>query len=328
MHWLKPSLLGMAAAVLATSLPATAKEKISLSYLIDPVYEAVIWPLKNGKVASDTVKLEPKALSIVALIQAVGSKTFDISMAAVAGIPPAKARGLDLVVVATGYRAHPKGGGYDIFVRSDSPLKSIDQLKGKTLGSYALRATATTHLRIALAKKHGANVAINGGDYKWVEMPSAALPGALLSGRVDAATLLNTQAWKAGKDPQFRTLIRLGRDVHEVFGGPPASAIFVSYPEKLAARPAVFKEALRMLKASADYTKSHKDEVYAAVAKATGTETALFEFFYETYAQVPMAVSAADVASMNRLWEYTKEMGLIKSYPKAESVIWDGAIRE
>ena len=87
----------------------------------------------------------------------------------------------------------------------------------------------------------------------------------------------NTQAWKAGKDPNFRTLIRLGRDVHEVFGGPPASAIFVSYPEKLAERPAVFKEALRMLKASADYTKSHKDEVYAAVAKATGTETALFE---------------------------------------------------
>ena len=41
-----------------------------------------------------------------------------------------------------------------------------------------------------------------------------------------------------------------------------------------------------------------------------------------------MAVSDADVASMNRLWEYTKEMGLIKSYPKAESVIWDGAIRE
>ena len=142
------------------------------------------------------------------------------------------------------------------------------------------------------------------------------LPGALLSGRVDAATLLNTQAWKAGKDPKFRTLIRLGRDVHEVFGGPPASAIFVSYPEKLAARPAVFKEALRMLKASADYTKSHKDEVYAAVAKATGTETALFEFFYETYAQVPMAVSAADVASMNRLWKYTKEMGTHQKLPK------------
>ena len=79
MHWLKPSLPGIAAAILATSLPATAKEKVSLSYLIDPVYEAVIWPLKNGKVASDTVEIEPKALGIVALIQAVGSKTFDIS---------------------------------------------------------------------------------------------------------------------------------------------------------------------------------------------------------------------------------------------------------
>jgi len=317
-------LTGMA----VSGFACAQKEKISFAYLIDPAYQASLWPLQTGKVTSDTLDVELKPIDITAMLQATGAKSFDAIMTAAAGLPLAKSRGLDLLVIATAYRAHPNGGGYDIFVRSDSPARTLADLKGKTVGNYALQATATTHLRIALWKKHGINVAYSGGDYNWVEMPSAALPGALLSGRIDAATLLNTQAWLAEREPKFRVLQRLGPDVREVFDGPPAAAVHVSYPEKLAARPAAFREFGRLLKASVDYMHANRDAVFAAMAAQSKTDPALFRYFYDGYAQVPMAVSDGDIVSMGKLWAFSRELGLIQSFPDPKSVIWSGAIRE
>lgn len=322
------SMVVLLAGAMAAGAASAQKEKISFAYLVDPVYQAALWPLQTGKVASDVVEVELKPIDITAALQATPAKSYDAIMTAVAGIPVAKSRGLDLVVIATAYRAHPKGGGYDIFVRSDSPLRTLADLKGKTLGNFALQATVTTQMRIALWRKHGVNTAYSGGDYNWVEMPSAALPGALLSGRIDAATLLNTQAWLAENDSKFRVLQRLGLDVREVFEGPPAAAVHVSYPEKLAARPAAYREFGRLLKASVDYMHANRESVFAAMAAQTKTDPALFRYFYDGYAQVPMAVSNSDIVSFEKLWSFSKEMGLIKSYPDPSSVIWSGAIRE
>lgn len=313
---------------LCLSLSAAAKERVTFGYLADPVYEVAVWPLRHGKVPSNLVEVDAKPLEIQASLQATAAKSYDVIMTSAAGLPLAKIRGLDLLIFATAYRAHPKGGGYDIFVKSDSPIKTLADLKGKTIGNYALAATATTHLRIALWKKHGANIAYNGGDYHWVEMPGSALPGALLSGRVDAATLLNTQAYLAESNKEFRVLIRLGKDVNDIFGGPPATAIHVTYPEKVAAKGPALREFARMLKASVDYSMSHQDEVFAAVAAETKVDPGLFRYFYGGYAQVPMAVSEADIASLDRLWALSKELGLIPSYPEAKSVVWEGAVRE
>ena len=130
---------------------AQAKQKITYAYLLDPAYDAVTWAMSNGKVASDLITVEARGLAIPQLIQATSAKQYDVIMTAVIAIPPAAARGLELKVLSTALQQSPAGEGGGVWVKSDSPIRSPKELKGKTLGSYALRSTGYTQVRFALA---------------------------------------------------------------------------------------------------------------------------------------------------------------------------------
>ena len=147
---------------------ATAKEKISYAYLLDPSMEGVFHGIKSGVVKSDKISIEFHPLAIPALIQSTPAKRFDVIMNAVMAIPYAKAKGLDLVVLSTAMRASPTGEGSAIWVKKDSPYKTINDLKGKKMGNYALKSTGTTWIRIALFKKYGVNVSYKNGDFNWI----------------------------------------------------------------------------------------------------------------------------------------------------------------
>jgi NitT/TauT family transport system substrate-binding protein len=320
----------LAVALLATlAAPASAKEKVTFAYLLDPAYDAVMWPLKTGKVTSDTVDVETKSLDIPALLQVTGAKSYDVVMTAAIGVPAAKARGLDLTIMAAALRNHPGGSkGSDVYVKADSPIKSIEDLKGKTIGNYSLPSTGTTLMRLALWKQHGMNVSYDGGDMKWVEMPASALPGALITGRVDAATLSHSQAYLAENSKDFRLLIRLNADVNKTVGGPAISAVIVGYPEKLAARPEAYKEFMRVVKASSDYTRTHVPEVSEAMSKETKIDAEFFQSWIKDYFEAPMVLTASDEQVIGKLWELSKELGVIKSYPEVSSVVWKDAQRQ
>jgi NitT/TauT family transport system substrate-binding protein len=237
-------------------------------------------------------------------------------------------RGLQLRLVATGLRYHQDGDGADVWVKADSPIKSVADLKGKTIGAYSLRSTGITLLRIALWKKYGLDVALDGGDMKWVEMPAPQLPAALASNNVAAATLIHSQAYKAAQGKDFRSLVRTVPATNEVLGGRAVSAVHVGYPEKLAAKPAQFKEMARLLKASVDYTLKNQAEVFAAVGRETNTELEFFRTWFTRFSEAPMAISDGDLRAIQRVWEIGKEMGLVRTVPTATELVWDGAIRE
>src|SRR6476619_6406476 len=136
---------------------AQTKDKVTYAYLLDPDYDAVIWAMSNGKIASDRITVEARGLAIPQLIQATSAKQYDVIMTAVIAIPPAAARGLELRVLSTALQQSAAGEGAGVWVKSDSPIKSPQELKGKTLGSYALRSTGYTQVRLALIKKYGLN---------------------------------------------------------------------------------------------------------------------------------------------------------------------------
>jgi NitT/TauT family transport system substrate-binding protein len=325
---LRTALLASAFAALLVT-PAAAKDTISFAYLLDPAYDAVVWPLTHGKVTSETVDVHVKSLDIPALLQATGAKTYDVIMTAAIGVPQAKSRGLELSIMATALRNHAQGGkGGAIYVKADSPYKTMQDLKGKTLATQSMPSTGTTLMRIGLWKTYGMNVSFDGGDLRWVEVPATAMPGALLTGRIDAASLTHSEAYNASRSKEFRIVASLDDAINKAIGEPAVVAILAGYPEKLAAKPAAYKEFARMVKASADYTRAHVDEVAAALSKDTKMEPAFFSDWLNHYTQVPMVVSADDVKAIQRLWELSQELGIIKEYPPAESMIWKDAIRE
>jgi NitT/TauT family transport system substrate-binding protein len=325
---LRTALLASAFAALLAA-PATAKDTISFAYLLDPAYDAVVWPLTHGKVTSETVDVHVKSLDIPALLQATGAKTYDVIMTAAIGVPQAKSRGLELSIMATALRNHAQGGkGGAIYVKADSPYKTMQDLKGKTLATQSMPSTGTTLMRIGLWKTYGMNVSFDGGDLRWVEVPATAMPGALLTGRIDAASLTHSEAYNASRSKEFRIVASLDDAINKAIGEPAVVAILAGYPEKLAAKPAAYKEFARMVKASADYTRAHVDEVAGALSKETKMDPSFFSDWLNEYTEVPMAVSDNDVKAIQRLWELSKELNIIKEYPSAESMIWKDAIRQ
>ena len=322
------NILTAALAAFAVSTHANAEETITVAHLLDPSHDAAFWAISHGKVSEPGIRIEAKGLAIPALIQSTVSKKYDVIQTAVMAIPRAKSKGLDLEVLATGLRSHNKAHSGDVWVKQDSPIRNADDLKGRKIGVYSLQSTGITLIRIALWTKYGHNVSFQGGDSEWVQVPAPSIPAALASDRIDAGTLIHAQAYKAIRSGEFRSVVPAAKDNVEIFGMPTVAAVYVGYPDKLAARPEAFKAFTRLFKASVQYALDHPDEVFTAVGEEKDIDPAFFTEWFATFSQIPAAVSEGDVLAMQKVWEFSKEMGILEEYPNAADVIWEHAIRE
>ena len=275
------------------SLPA-----LTLRRAIVICYDAVVWAIKNGRVKSDLIDVETTGVTIPTLLQATSTKQYDVVMTAVVGVPAAAARGLELRIMSAALYTSPAGEGGGVWVKKGSPIKTAADLKGKTLASYGLRATGYMFVREAIAKKYGLNMALDGGDVRQVEVQAPNLPAALATNQADAAALIHSQAWRALQTGDFVNICETGVILNEIHGRL-VSAVNVSYPEKLAARPEAFREFSRMLKASSDYALANRDEVF-------GPEHA-------------KAVTTA--------WNIGVSMNMIPSVPNVSALTWDQALK-
>jgi NitT/TauT family transport system substrate-binding protein len=319
--------LATIAALLLFATPALAKDKIVFAYLIDPSHELMMYGIKTGKITSDKVDLEVKALDINTLIQGSGAKRFDIVETAATAVPRSIQAGLDIRVIGTALRAQT-GHGQDVFVRADGPIKTPQDLKGKTLATTSIGSTGFTLIRIALWKELGFNMGTN-PDMQFVEMPSAGIPGAVLTGKVDSGTVALSNAYIMSHSPEFRSIVSTQMINYHAFGEiKPVSAVLAAYPERLAAHPEAYRAALQMLVASRQYALDHHDEVFSAVAKQEHMEVGFFDTWLKEYSDFPVVVSSDDVKALDKLWAFSKELGLLtKDPPAAASVVWSGALR-
>jgi NitT/TauT family transport system substrate-binding protein len=320
-------LLTLAAAAMALlALPAQAQQTIRFGYLADPSHEAVLWAVRNGKVTSDKVKIEATPLDISALIQATAARTYDVVQTAAMAVPRARERGLDLRIIGTGLRNHASGEGAGIWVRKDSPIQSVKDLKGKRLAVYSIGSAGVTLIRIALAEVHGYNVALRGGDIEFVEMPAPAMPAALAGGRVDAATLIHAQAYQAMQSGEFRPIAQTAQDISQRFGVRGVSAVLAGYGEKLETAPDTYAEFLRVLEASMEYARKNPDEVFPAVGKQTNTDPEFFKAWFTRFTEFPVRITEQDVKAVDMLWNQAVKLGLLEKAPPVQETIWAKAL--
>ena len=323
-------ILRLAAVPLVLSAPwvarAQAKPKVTYAYLLDPVYDSVVWAIRKGRVKSDLIDVEATGANIPTLLQATATKQFDVVMTAVIGVPAAAARGLDLRIMSTALYGAAAGEGGGVWVKKDSPIKSPADLKGKTLASYALRSAGYMFVREAMAKKFGLNMALEGGDIRQVEVVAPNLPAALATGQADAAALIHSQAFRAKLSGEFVNICETGTIINETYGRP-VSAVNVGYPDRLAARPAEFKEFARMIKESVAYALANRDEVFNDLAKQANIDRSFFDWWFDRATEVPGTFTDAHAAAVTKAWEIAKGYGMIQSVPDVKQVIWDQAIR-
>ena len=325
-RWLLQAITGVAALLAAGA--AHAQTVVKFGYLADPSHEAVIWALKNGKVKSDKVQVEATPLDISALIQATAARTYDVVQTAAVAVPRARERGLDLRIIGTALRYHASGEGAGIWVPKNSPIKSVADLKGKKLGVYSIGSAGITLIRIALSDVHGLNTATRGGDVELVEIPAPALPAALASGRIDAATLIHAQAFKAAKDGDFVAITQTAEDLSKKLGSRMVSAVLAGYGDKLEANPDTYIEFLRVLRASVEYAQQHPDEVYAAAGAATGTDPEFFRAWFTRFSEFPVSLTGQDITAIDLLFKRSVDLGLMKDAPPAMQAVWKPALKD
>jgi len=306
---------------------AQARDKVTYAYLLDPAYDAVTWAMTNGKVTSDLITVEARGLAIPQLIQATSAKQFDVIMTAVIALPPAAARGLELRIMSTALQQAAAGEGAGIWVKKDSAIQRPQELKGKALGSYGLRSTGYTQVRLALIHKYGLNAALEGGDLKQLEIQAPNLPAALAAGRIDAATLIHSQAFRALKSGEFRPIAETGRDNIELYGMRFISALNVAYPERLAQRPDAFREFNRMFRDSVRYALAHRDEVFGAVGAQNNLPPEFFTWWFEKSSDVPATFEESHALAIMKLYELSREIGMIQNFPDVRTLVWENALR-
>lgn len=304
---------------LLTPFPAGAKETMKMAWFLDPTYEVLVYGIRKGKVTSESIDIKLFPLDISALMQATGTKEFDLVETSVVGVPQARDRGLHLLMVGAGIK--PKGGRF-IFAKSDSALRSLADLKERTFGISSLASTAVVQVRMVLKKVYGFNVALEKGDIKWVEAPLPTLPVLIQRGSLDAAYIIHTPAFKALESKEFKVIGDIVKDYLAAFGTYPIASVLVTYPEKVREKPAAIRELIRVLRASLKYARDNAKEVYEAVAKEHRLDAKNLATQWESWYDFTGTLEEDDQKSLTQQWEGAKEMGMLKAVPDIKEMVW------
>jgi NitT/TauT family transport system substrate-binding protein len=312
--------IAFAATILASgAVQAQQKQVVTFGHTGEVTYEPFLYALKTGKVSSPAVEVKPLGASIPALLQAMGTKQYDLVENTVLGVPTALERGLDIVVVTSG--GIIRNGRY-LMVKKDAAFKSPEELKGKVVGMTALASTAAAHLRFVLAKKYHLNVALENGSYQWVDLPLMTLPTALLRDQISGAFMFHTAALKSVQSGDFRTILDMPKEYRELFGADPITSVVLSYKSVVAERAEAIREAVRLLQASAQYTRAHSDEVYAAVGKDNNVDPKDLKVLAQDWYEVNFNFGPAEKKMVQTVWTVGQELGLLKSSPKLDDIVW------
>jgi ABC-type nitrate/sulfonate/bicarbonate transport system substrate-binding protein len=151
----------LASALLAASfcapliLPfaARAAETITIGSLSDPGYEAALWALQNGKVTDPGITVKVEEMPIPALIQAAMTQQYNVIALGVLQVPQMAESGLNVKMISTLLRYHPDGHADDIWVLADSPIKTVADLKGKTIAVPSSEAQNVVSLRAIMSER-------------------------------------------------------------------------------------------------------------------------------------------------------------------------------
>lgn len=308
---------------------ASAAEKVTVGMISDPGYHSAMWAIVNGKVTDPDVEVTVEFMPIPAAHQAALSQQYDIMPNGTNAIPALAEQGLPVKVLGTVIRYLD---GEDVvqpglWVRKDSPVQNIADLKGKNIAVQSVSAGDVVSRRAILQELYGYNVDAIGGDFNWIEIPASQFEAALEAGRVDAAAFSNVKAYQISKSPDYRAVMRGGADLIKLYGAPlPAILLYTTRAEE---KPAAIAAAAKLLNKSAQYLKEHQEEIFAEVAPKYNMDPAALRGWFNEFGEMPYSLTKGDADVMVKSWATAVKLGILSSAPEssvdliAPQAVWE-----
>jgi NitT/TauT family transport system substrate-binding protein len=193
-----------------------------------------------------------------------------------------------------------------LVVPKGSPIKSVEDLPGKTVAVNALKGLAEVVISRSLEKQ--------GVDYKQVkllEVPFPEMPAALESKRVDAALL--TEPFLSAVLAEGGTQID-APSVETVPNFP--NGVYVASEQYISENGEVVDRFARAMNKSLDYAEAHPDEVRKIIPEFTQTPAAA-----AAKLRLPVFDSELDRKGIELESELTAKYGIIESAPSYEELV-------
>ncbi len=210
---------------------------------------------------------------------------------------------LDMRMIADVFQDGVPGYGTVTYVvRKDSPIKTIEELKGKTVATNAFGSFGDSAMRINL-REHG----ISDRDITSVEAPFPAMPAMLDEGKVDLINLL----------PIYRYMLNEGK-YRVLFTGADGeghiqAVLWAMRAEQIAAHRAALVDFLEDHIRAVQWllNPAHHEEMVGMVSEVTKLKPELIGFTYTNVSPYHAPDGKPDVAATQHALDMETKYGLI-----------------
>jgi NitT/TauT family transport system substrate-binding protein len=213
-----------------------------------------------------------KSLSPANLHLMVAERKVDIGFGGFTTMATARSEGKDLIVIYGVFSPVNM-----VFVRKDSPIKTLTDLKGKKLGVFGGPSSTTFAFLAVLAKNwYGIDLF---KEAELITAPAPALAELLGRGDIDAALLGTVESIQTFAQDRYRVLADLSAEYKAHQGGrAPAHVIVATNEEFAKAHPDIVRDYLKAYQNAQQYVHGHPevwDEYAASIKMDNPAERAL-----------------------------------------------------
>jgi ABC-type nitrate/sulfonate/bicarbonate transport system substrate-binding protein len=222
-------------------------------------------------------KVRPRYVGQIAagqMIPALTTGDLDVANRHTPLVVAAVASGADIKIFAAGSKSTQRDPHMKYFVKAGSPIQSIKDFQGKTLGINSFGACSEY-----VTKKYCQDNGIDPASIRMITAPDSEQEVPLLRGDTDVAII---HPLSSGRASANTTDFRLLFSDWDIDGGISGMCPYSVSGKFLKEHPEAVKELTAILSKAAQWNNTHRDEARALMAKRFGfklEEAEMFEFY-------------------------------------------------
>jgi NitT/TauT family transport system substrate-binding protein len=303
---------GPGASTTATTTTGPAKT-VSVDVAVIPITDLAPFHLgiKRGFFADEKLKVKPRPLPTggATPVAAVQSGDAQFAWTNTVSLIIARSKGLKLKFVTRGARGgtRPSRSGGSIMVKRDSPVKSLEDLEGKTISVPALQSITTLTTSRALEKQ-----GVDPSKVNFVLVPFPQAIPVLESGRVDAAFVaepFSTAGARAGHRVISNPLVETSPNY--------ISGAFFATDRYIAENKNVVDRFARAVHKSFDYAAAHPEAMREVIPTFTEIPPKVARRI-----SLPDFSAYTDTSSITLAADLAKKYGYIKDKPNLSELVY------